>query len=115
MFKFIFHKKIKSLLIIFCFINAGIVFAQNTGLVRGFVYLKESGEPVLFTNVVLKGTLLGIATDVNGFFSINKVPAGNYTLFVSSTLGYDTIAQDFTIKAGEIFNTKLFFQLYDQL
>ncbi len=108
MFKFIFHKKIKSLLIIFCFINAGIVFAQNTGLVRGFVYLKESGEPVLFTNVVLKGTLLGIATDVNGFFSINKVPAGNYTLFVSSTLGYDTIAQDFTIKAGEIFNTKLF-------
>ncbi|MES2591260.1 MAG: TonB-dependent receptor [Bacteroidota bacterium] len=99
----------KSLaLVIFSFFIFGAVLAQNTGTVRGFVYLKESGEPVLFTNVVLKGTTLGIATDVNGFFSITKVPAGNYTVMITSSLGYDTLQQDISVKAGGITDTKLY-------
>lgn len=101
-------KKTRFILIIFCFIISGSVFAQNTGIIRGFVYLKESGEPVLFTNVILKGTTLGIATDVNGFFSINKVPPGSYTLFISSMLGYDTLQEAVTVKAGEIVSKKLY-------
>lgn len=83
-------------------------FAQSTGVVRGFVYLKDSGEPVLFTNVVIKGTTMGIATDVNGFFSISKVPEGTHTLFVASSLGYDTLQQTVTVKAGEIVSVKLY-------
>jgi len=105
---FILQGKTKLAVIIFCFFFSGILFAQNTGIVRGFVYLKESGEPVLFTNVLLKGTTLGIATDVNGFFSINKVPPGNYTIIITSTLGYDTLQSDVTVKAGEIVSKKLF-------
>lgn len=102
------RRSVKSILIIFCFFISGLTFAQNTGVVRGFVYLKESGEPVLFTNVILKGTTLGIATDVNGFFSINKVAPGNYTIFITSMLGYDTLQQNVTVKAGEIVSTKLY-------
>ena len=94
--------------IILCFLLSSFVSAQNTGVIRGFVYLKESGEPVLFTNVILKGTTLGIATDVNGFFTISKVPPGNYTIFISSTLGYDTLQEAVTLKAGEIVTRKLY-------
>ena len=94
-------------LLFFLFIVVG-ANAQSTGTVRGFVYLKESGEPVLFTNVVLKGTTLGIATDVNGYFSISKVPPGDYVLMVASMLGYDTLMQAVSIKSNEIATTKLY-------
>jgi len=89
---------------------ASFVYAQqnSTGTVRGFVYVKETGEPVLFTNVVLKGTTIGNSTDVNGYFSINKIPPGSYTLMIASAFGYDTLLVPFTVKAGEIVNQKLY-------
>lgn len=100
---------VKSLLpILFFVLVSGTMLGQSTGTIRGFVYLKESGEPVLFTNVILKGTTMGIATDVNGFFSISKVPSGDYTLMVASMLGYDTLEQAVSVKAGEIATTKLY-------
>ena len=40
-------------------------FAQK-GSVRGFVYDKENGEPIMFCNVIIKGTDIGGATDING-------------------------------------------------
>ncbi|MCW3104583.1 MAG: hypothetical protein JWO09_3023 [Bacteroidetes bacterium] len=97
----------RSLIIILCIFIAKISFSQ-TGTVRGFVYLKDSGEPMLFTNVILKGTTIGNATDVNGYFSINKIPPGNYTLMIASTLGYDTLMEPITVKANEIVNKKLY-------
>src|SRR5688572_16754997 len=53
-------------LIFFISLNGASVFGQ-TGTVRGFVYSKETGEPVLFTPVFLEGTLFGTSTDHNGF------------------------------------------------
>jgi hypothetical protein len=85
---------------------SGSVFAQ-TGTVRGFVYEKKNGEPIIFTNVVLKGTSIGAATDVNGFYSITKVPAGNYTLRVTS-LGYDTLEMPVVVKGGDIITKQLY-------
>ncbi len=83
------------------------IFAQNSGSVRGFIYNKENGEPVLFSNVFLKGTTIGSNSDLNGFFSITKVPPGDYTLMITN-LDFDTIAEKITIKAGEILNKKFF-------
>lgn len=93
----------------FLILIANSLFAQqSTGTIRGFVYLKDSGEPMLFTNVILKGTTIGNATDVNGYFSITKVPPGNYTIMIASTLGYDTLLEQVSVKAGEILNKKLY-------
>jgi hypothetical protein len=79
-------KKQLLLSLIFVLITS-FSFAQ-TGSVRGFVYDKTTGEPVIFTNVMLKGTNYGSSTDVNGYFVISKVPKGNYSLRVSF-MGYD--------------------------
>ena len=64
------YKKIMILLI--CLFAASVAFTQ-TGTVSGFVYDKENGEPVIFTNVYLEGTTLGMATDVNGYFNITSI------------------------------------------
>ena len=65
-----------------------LTFAQ-TGEIRGFVYDKETGEPIIFNNVIIKELMLGKTTDANGFYTISKVKPGAYTLLCFS-LGYDT-------------------------
>jgi hypothetical protein len=76
------------------------VLAQK-GTVRGFIYNDKSGEPEIGATVYLKGTTMGAATDVNGFYSITKIPAGAYTLVVTS-LGFDTIQEKIAVKDNEI-------------
>ncbi len=82
-------------------------FAQNSGAIRGFLYNKENGEPVIFSNVFLKGTTIGANTDINGFFSITKIPPGDYTLMITN-LDFDTISEKITVKAGDIISKKYF-------
>ena len=77
-----------------------MIFAQITSI-RGFVYEKGSGEPVMFANVFLKGTPHGVATDVNGYYNISKIKAGTYNLKIRC-LGYDSVSVNVTIKEGEI-------------
>ncbi len=96
-----FHKALFFILLAFS-MNT---FAQS-GNIRGFAYEKETGEPAIFTNVYLKGTTLGTTTDVNGYFSISKVPAGSYTLMVTM-FGYDTLATPVAVKENEIVTKKL--------
>ncbi|MES2688801.1 MAG: carboxypeptidase-like regulatory domain-containing protein [Bacteroidota bacterium] len=93
-----------TLLGLFVFFNAG---AQTTGEVRGFVYDKETGEPLIFTTVFLQEIMIGKATDINGFFSLTKIQPGTYTLKCVA-LGYDTASSTVMIKAGAIVNQKLF-------
>lgn len=88
-----------------CLLNL-TVFSQNA-VIRGFVYEKESGEPVIFTNVYLAKTTFGAATDVNGYYSITNIPAGSYKLMVTA-LGYDSIAIDLTLRKGEVLNKQLY-------
>lgn len=79
--------------------------AQNNNI-RGFVYNQETSEPIIFTNVILKGTSYGAVTDVNGFFSITKIPDGSYTIVVSS-LGFDSLKEEITLRGNQIVTKKL--------
>ncbi|MFM1875544.1 MAG: hypothetical protein RL266_1281 [Bacteroidota bacterium] len=81
--------------------------AQQTGKIKGFVYDKESGEPILFTNVTLKGTTLGAATDVNGYYTVTNVPVGDQVLMVTY-LGYDTLFQTVTVAANDLETANLY-------
>lgn len=86
---------------------AFVTFAQKTGTIKGFVYEKANGEPMIFTNVILQGTNIGVQTDINGYFSMPQVPEGTYTLF-TTLVGYDTVKTTVTVKAGDIITKKLF-------
>jgi len=80
-------------------------FAQ-TGTIRGSITEKETGEAVIFTNVYLKGTTFGSASDVNGLYVISKIPPGQYTLMVTY-LGYDSLSMPIDIIADEIISKNL--------
>lgn len=64
---------------------------QYTGdgdFVEGYVYDKESGEPMPGVTVVVKGTTYGTVTDRDGYYSL-KVPRDRHEL-VFSFVGYET-------------------------
>ncbi len=82
-----------------------IAFSQST--IRGFVYDKATGEPIMFANVLIKGTKMGASTDVNGFFSFTKLQPGTYTLRVLY-IGYDTVHVTVTVKDKEIITKKIY-------
>jgi hypothetical protein len=99
-------KSILLIVVLFIYFHINLI-AQNNGTIRGFVYTKDDGEPVLFTNVYLKNTTIGASTDVNGFFTISKVPVGSYTLTISY-LGYDTLYENITVKNEDLINKKFY-------
>ena len=51
--------------------------------ISGFVRNDATGEPLSYANVFLVETSLGSATNVDGYFVITNVPAGNYQLLAS--------------------------------
>lgn len=98
--------KIKQIiLLVFMMITSVIAFAQGDNSIKGFVYESSNGEPVMFANVFLKGTTLGSTTDINGYFSITRIPDGTYTIMVTS-IGYDTVAETVSVKNSQILNKK---------
>jgi hypothetical protein len=59
----------------------------GTGRLAGVVVVQESGRPVPFATVIVDGTKLGAATNEQGEFLIDAVPAGRCTVSVRA-LGY---------------------------
>ena len=72
------------------------VAAGAQGTIRGTLFDDANGEAVPFANVVLDGTKYGCATDLSGFFLINKIPYGTYTLRVRF-VGYEDYTQEVTV------------------
>lgn len=72
---------------------ASLLLATNgpaqtpAGRIKGKVVDAQTGEALPAVNVLIEGTALGAATDLNGAFIINSVPPGNYAL-VASMIGY---------------------------
>ncbi|MBX2890245.1 MAG: TonB-dependent receptor [Saprospiraceae bacterium] len=94
----------RNLLSFFFLIALSVSLSAQTGTksaVRGYIYDKETTQPVGFATVRVEGASLGTISDVNGFFSVPDVPPGEYQLVVSLT-GYDTYTANITVKRGEI-------------
>ena len=62
--------------------------AQNTGKLSGRV-VDDLGDPLPGANVILEGTQLGAATDIDGNYFIIGIPVGDYDV-TASFVGYQT-------------------------
>ncbi len=71
------------LLVLSLFMIAGTAFSQSTKEVTGVVTSKEDGEPIIGASVLVKGTSLGKATNIDGEFTITGVPASASTIVVT--------------------------------
>ncbi|MGB9772580.1 MAG: TonB-dependent receptor [Bacteroidota bacterium] len=69
-------------------IKVGVtVFAGQTGKIAGRVLDAQTGEALVGVSVVIEGTYMGAATDVEGYYYIANVPPGRYTV-VFTMVGY---------------------------
>lgn len=78
-----------------------VILPLSAQTIKGTLTDNESGEAIPFANVVLEGTRYGAATDINGFYLINKIPEGSYTLRVRF-VGYQEYTEPITIKKGQV-------------
>ena len=75
-----------------------LLFAADPATFKGYVY-DENKQPLMGTNIILKETLQGAATNQDGYYSL-KVPAGTYTVSVSF-MGYKTIEEKIEFIPGK--------------
>ncbi len=73
------------------FINLCFLFAQNDtlGVVKGQLIDMDSQLPLEGANISIKSTIFGTISDEGGFFTIEEIPNGNYTI-IFSYIGYKT-------------------------
>jgi|GEM_PF-5565155 len=62
-----------------------LMYAQQTGLISG--YVKDSGGAIANASVKLLGSTAGNKTDEKGYFEIDGINPGTYTLLITS-VGY---------------------------
>ena len=73
--------------LIFILLFSSWIFAQ-TGSIRGTITDQEIGDPLIGANIIIDGTNMGAATDVEGSYQITNVPAGEHVLKVTY-IGYE--------------------------
>lgn len=102
------------LTIILIIIFSSNIISQSTGKIMGKVVDNSTGEGIPFANVLVEGTTLGAASDVEGNFVILNIPPGVYSV-TASYIGYQkvtitevsvnvgfTTSLDFRLTAGEV-------------
>ena len=72
------------------FLSCSLLFAGDSGKIVGKVTDCETGETLSGVNILLKGTSMGAASDIDGNYIILNVPAASYTI-TASYIGYKTI------------------------
>ena len=61
-------------------IFSGTLFAGVTGKISGKIVDKNDESPLVGASVIIEGSNLGAATDINGEYFIINIPPGNYTV-----------------------------------
>ena len=85
----------------FLFLTTLSVFGQQTsGTISGNVK-DESGVPLSFANVTIEGLKVGVLTDLNGNYFLEKVPTGKHKVVISF-IGYGTRAKTVEITENSL-------------
>ena len=77
-------------LVILSLLFSSSLFAGITGKIAGVVKDKQNGAPLAGVNVVIDGTYMGAATNVEGKYFILHVPVGSYSV-KATMMGYNSM------------------------
>ncbi len=86
-------------------LSAVVIFAAQTalaagsGTLKGKVFDKQTKDALPGATVLVKGTVIGASTDLNGDFKIDNAPAGEQTIVVSY-VGYTSATERVNIPAN---------------
>ncbi|MBW7873471.1 MAG: TonB-dependent receptor [Ignavibacteria bacterium] len=73
----------------------------QTATIRGFVNDSTNGEPVIYANVIVKGTKIGASTNTSGYYIITAVPPGKQTI-IFSMIGYQPLEVEVVLPDNKI-------------
>ncbi len=76
------------------------VAAQERAALSGYVRDAETGETLIQANVIVQGTSRGAATNDEGYYTIQDLPAGTYAVLFSY-VGYQSRTETIELAAGE--------------
>ncbi len=74
--------------------------AADPGSLQGTITDKTDGEAVIGATAMLESTNLGSASDLEGNYAIQNIPAGTYRLKINA-IGYAPFIQSVTINPGQ--------------
>lgn len=89
-------------LLLFLTLFPSLILAQESGTLSGKIVDNEFGEGLIGANVLVIGTSIGAATDVEGKYEIKGIPAGIYSVRFSSVGFAKKTVTNIEIKAGEV-------------
>ena len=95
----------KKYFLIISFLFFGVYSFAQTGTIRGFVSDKNTGEPIMFCNVTIGGTSHGSQTDLNGMYTLARIPEGEHKIVVTF-IGYNKLTKDISLNNGQILTLK---------
>ncbi len=95
--------------VILALLIPSLLLAGTTGKIAGKVVDQSTNETLPAVNVLVVGTSMGAATDLNGEFFILNVPAGTYTLR-AEMLGYKAMVMA-DVRVQVDLTTKIEFKL----
>ena len=98
-----------SRLIFILFTITYCIFAGTTGKIAGRITDSSTGESLPFVNVIIMGTNLGAASDIDGYFSILNVPPGTYDV-KASAIGFNSVTMQ-NVKVSIDLTTSINFEL----
>jgi len=78
------------LIVFSVFVLFNYMYAGTTGKITGNIVDKTTGQPLVGVNVEILSAGIGAASDEDGYYFINNVHPGSYTL-KASYLGYTTV------------------------
>ncbi|MBI3112672.1 MAG: TonB-dependent receptor [Ignavibacteriales bacterium] len=82
-------KGVRFLLVVSMAAVSSHLIAQD-GKLRGIITDGVTGEPLIAANVIMEGTAIGAASDINGEYVVLSVPPGLYTV-KASFIGYAAV------------------------
>ncbi len=83
-------QKLFLVLLLLLFTQVITIYAQSSGKITGVVKDGSTDEPLPGVNVVISGTTMGGATDIEGRYFIINVPVGTYNL-EATMIGYTKV------------------------
>jgi len=80
---------------------ASVLVAQTTNNIKGRITDAETGEGLPGVNITINGTVLGAASDAEGYFTVSDIPIGSYSLTISM-MGYKRlVVSDIRVSIGQ--------------
>ena len=101
---------LKLQVLLCCF--AAIGFSGSTGKIAGKILDAKTKEPLIGINVIVTGTKLGAATDLEGNYNILNLPPGVYSLRASAIGYHEATTQQ--VKVSIDLTTRVDFELIEQ-